>query len=154
MAKTQNTVQESQVIGATDVGTADPLDTSKETAAPAAKKAAFQFKVKKHVTLPLLKILDDVPVYIRVESAIEKAKEIAATRTRSDAAPKQPPELIHVIDLETGEHAQIIANAVLASTFRDEYPDNGYIGKSFQVIRHKMREGKNYATFSVTEIEV
>lgn len=133
---------------------ADEANKAAETAAPMVAKKAFDFKVKKHVTLPLLKIVDETPVYIRIESAIEKAKELAATRTRSDAAPKQPPELIHVVNLETGEHAQIIANAVLASTFRDEYPENGYIGKSFQVIRHKMREGKNYATFSVTEIEV
>lgn len=149
MAKPQQQAQHNEQA-------ADFADEANKAAevAPQVTKKAFDFKVKKHVTLPLLKIVDETPVYIRIESAIEKAKELAATRTRSDAAPKQPPELIHVVNLETGEHAQIIANAVLASTFRDEYPENGYIGKSFQVIRHKMREGKNYATFSVTEIEV
>lgn len=135
---------------------ATDMDTNKD-AAP-----AFAFKVKKHVTLPLLKIQPERPLYVTIEEAIFKAKPQAGSRAEAAAnkpegegksAKKQPPELAHCIDLTTGEHCQIIIGTVLGSELRETYPDNSYVGKSFEIVQHKV-QGKDYATYSITEIEV
>ena len=134
----------------------DATNTSK-AAAP-----AFAFKVKKHVTLPLLKIVPEKPLYVKFEAAIEKAKPQAGSRTANAAAAsetnpaakkKEPPELAHVIDLTTGEHAQIIIGTVLGAELRSTYADGAYVGKSFEIVQHKV-QGKDYATYGITEIEV
>lgn len=136
--------------------------------ATAVKPAPFQFTVKKHVTLPLLKIQPEQPLYVKFEEPIFKAKPQAGGRAPAAdiptdfdtpaAAPgsraqKAPPELAHVIDLTTGEHAQIIIGTVLGAEMRSTYPDNGYVGKAFEIVQHKV-QGKQYATYGITEIEV
>lgn len=126
------------------------------TPAQDAKAPAFKFAVKKHVTLPLLKIVPEKPMYVRFEAAIEKAKPQAGGRTPSAdsaAAKKEPPELAHVIDLTTGEHAQIIIGTVLGAELRATYSNDSYVGKCFEVVQHKV-QGKQYATYGITEIEV
>lgn len=117
---------------------------------------AFKFTVKKHVTLPLLKIVAEKPLYVRFEEAIVKAKPQAGGRTPaadSAAAKKEPPELAHVIDLTTGEHAQIIIGTVLGAELRGMYMSDSYVGKSFEIVQHKV-QGKQYATYGITEIEI
>ena len=116
----------------------------------------FTFKVKKHVTLPLLKIMPEKPLYVKFDEAIVKAKPQAGGRVPaadSAAAKKEPPELAHVIDLTTGEHVQIIIGAVLGAELRATYPNDSYVGKAFEIVQHKV-QGKQYATYGITEIEV
>jgi len=121
----------------------------------------FKFKVKSHVTVPLLKVPDNgTPIYVTFDSKIEKAKENESVRTRKAnlaAAGEQVQEAPHVarvINLETGEHQQIIVNSVLKTEIEDKYPDNGYIGVSFEIKKFKMQGGKKYATFQIAEIEI
>lgn len=136
---------------------ATDMDTNKDAAAP-----AFAFKVKKHVTLPLLKIQPEKPLYVTILDPIFKAKPQAGSRAEAAAnkpdaegkgAKKQPPELAHCVDLTTGEHCQIIIGTVLGSELRETYPDHSYVGHSFEIVQHKV-QGKDYATYSITEIEV
>jgi hypothetical protein len=116
----------------------------------------LKFKVKKNVTLPLLKLEDGGAIFIRADEPIFLAKEIEGTRARKNAEGQvqQPPHLLNVTNLETGEQMQIIANEVLKSTLEDAYPDTSYVGKSFRVERKPIQKGKKYATFTVAEIEV
>jgi hypothetical protein len=139
MAKAQSTEQK------TDVDAPNPVAST-----------GFKFKVKKHVTLPLLKQEDGKPIYIKTTGAIFQAKELEGQRARKNAEGQvqQPPHLMHVTNLETGEEMQIIANEVLKSTLEDAYPNESYVGKSFAVERKPIQKGKKYATFTVTEIEV
>lgn len=127
------------------------MDTKKDASAP-----TFAFKTKKHVTLPLLKIVAEKPLYVRFIEPIVKAKPQAGGRTPaadSAAAKKEPPELAHVIDLTTGEHAQIIIGTVLGAELRQTYTNDSYVGKDFEIVQHKV-QGKQYATYGITEIEV
>lgn len=122
----------------------------------AGASAEFKFKTKKHVTLPLLKIQPEKPLYVKFVEPIVKAKPQAGGRTPavdSAAAKKEPPELAHVIDLTTGEHAQIIIGTVLGAELRQTYTSDSYVGKDFEIVQHKV-QGKQYATYGITEIEV
>lgn len=115
---------------------------------------AIKFVVKNRVTVPLLKIQPDKPIYVKFTGEIFKAKEVAGSRVTKDAEgqpKKQPPELAHCVNLETGEHVQIIIGTVLGGELKEL--KDGYVNKSFEIIQHKV-QGKAYATYSITEIEV
>lgn len=125
------------------------------------EKKPLKFKVKSHVTVPLLKVPDNgTPVYVTFDGAIEKAKDNDSMRQRKQKMAEagqpvnEPPHIARVINLETGEHMQIIVNSVLKTEIEDKYPENGYIGVSFEIKKYKMTGGKRYATFQIAEIEV
>jgi hypothetical protein len=124
--------------------------TQEKISEQAAPKLPFEVKKVKAVTLPLLKQQDDAPLYILVNSKIEEGKEI---KQKKGETVMEPAKIMKVVDLTTGQECEIIANTVLRSTFEENYPDDGFVGKAFEIIRHAKSNGKRYHTYSVTEIE-
>ena len=66
---------------------------------------------------------------------------------------------MNVVNLETGEDMQIIVPTVLRGILQEDYPDNAYVGKCFEVILHKHMDKTDpsklkYNKFAVAEIEV
>jgi hypothetical protein len=124
----------------------------------AIEENVLDFKVVKHVTLPLLKLGDDQTVFVRIEEPIFKAKDIKSKAEpkpgEEPKAVKQAPELMQVTNLKDGVRCQMIANTVLATELRETYPGDKYVGKSFRIGRNKIEGSKQYATFSIAEIEV
>ena len=116
-----------------------------ETAAP-----AFKFKRTKVVTMPLLKPVLDQPFYVKMTGEIFLGKEIKA----GEGAKMEPAHLVNCVNLETGELCQIIVPAVLLSIVNEEYPENSYVGKSFEIVKMAKGGGKRYHPFKVAEIEV
>lgn len=114
------------------------------------------FKIVKNVTLPLLKMKAGLdPYFLRFESAMALGRAIKDAGKDSAGKTKQmePPFLAHVVELSTGEEMQIICPAVMRSTLDEEYPDNAYVGKSFQVTISSI-EGKKYNMVTLAEIEM
>lgn len=116
-----------------------------------AAKPKLAFKVLKNVTLPLIKMVEESPIYVKITGAMFVGKEVKGTGT---AAKMEPAILAHVVNLETGENAQIIIAEVIKGNLKDVYPEDSYVGKSFEFIKHSKREGKRYHDYSITEIEV
>lgn len=112
--------------------------------------APFVPKRKKLLTRPVLKFVKDVPQYVKFEGAIYVGREMAQ---KAGEKKKEPAHLADVIDLMTGELAQIIVNAVPMSILNESYPDNGYVGKCFSIMRQPRQEGKMYDPFKIEEIE-
>lgn len=112
--------------------------------------APFVAKRKKLLTRPILKFVKDVPQYIKFEGAIYLGKEM---KQKAEDKKKEPAHLADVIDLQTGELAQIIVNAVPMSVLKENYPNDSYVGKCFAITRQSRKEGKAYDPFSVEEIE-
>lgn len=121
-----------------------------DTQAPA-KSTGFVPKVKRNITLPLIKPQLDVPVYVKVTGAIFEGKKIEGT---GDKAKMEPAHLFNCINLETGEEAQMIAPAVLMGIFKDEYSNDAYVGCGFSITKHPKASGKRYHAFSVAELEL
>lgn len=115
------------------------------------QKSAFVPKVKKNITLPLIKPQIDKPVYIKVTSAIFVGK---AVNKAGDNKDMEPAKLVNCVNLETGEEAQIIVPSVLNGIFSDEYPEDAYVGCGFQITKHAKANGKRYHQFSVAELEL
>jgi hypothetical protein len=124
----------------------------------------MQFEIVKHVTLPLIKLLEDgTPMFLRFESAIKTADQLQATRTRKTKDPvtgkeveagaaMPPPDIADVTNLENGQLGQIIVNTVLRSNLDKVYPSDGYVNKCFQL--KKIKTSKRYFTFEILEIRL
>ena len=111
----------------------------------------FKFKVKKHVTLPLLKIKPNgLPAFVRFEGAMFLGKKIE-TGSEADKK-KEPATLAHVVNLETGEEMQIICPMMLRTQLTEAYPSDAYVGHCFAV-RITRDPEKKYNHVSITEIE-
>lgn len=138
-------VTESQVITASDVGTI------------LAPNATLPFKVIKQVSVNLLKIRAGMTVYVAVTGAMHVAKRLK--KESAEDAKKEPPTLLPVINLETGETQEIIVGSVLKDLLDDEYPNAKYVGKGFQIAVKEQKDakaggGRRYNTYDVAEIEL
>lgn len=125
--------------------------TENKAAETETKTAAPMFKVKKNITLPLIKPQLDVPVYVKVMEPIFTGKDI---KTAGDKKNMEPAQLMNVINLETGEEAQMIVPTVLNGIFADEYKDDAYVGLGFRIVKHPKTSGKAYHPFSVAELDL
>ena len=122
-----------------------------ETTPHAPETTAPAFKVKRNITLPLLKPQLEVPVYIKITGQIFTGK---AVQKAGDGKDMEPAKIVNCINLETGEECQIIVPSVLDSILNEEFTDNAYVGKGFQITKHAKVAGKRYHTFSVAELEL
>jgi hypothetical protein len=136
---------------------------------------AVQFKVKRHVTVKLLKVEDGKEYFVKFNGAIHKAVVNEAEQKRFENAkakydslsaeekakvdpkdiptPPNPPQLAQVIDLTSGEVVQIIIGSVLESELKREYPNDAYVGKGFSIQKAKI-QGKRYAAYQIAELEL
>jgi hypothetical protein len=133
--------------------TAAPADNAvpAEEATTAPAQSADKFKIKKNLTLPVHKFQEEIASYLKVECAMFRGKKMGG---RGDAAAMEPATLVEVTNLETGEVEQLIVSKVILSTFEESYPNDGYVGKGFRIIKHARKTGKNYNTYSIAEIDL
>lgn len=129
-----------------------PAETT-ETTTPAETPKAPQFKRKAQLTFPVLKKQDDTPIFVRIEGAIFTGRDI---QTKKGEEMEKPAQIARVTNLETGEQMEMICNKVLESTLNEQMPDDGYVGKCFEIIQRvgkKGAGGRAYKTYSVWEID-
>lgn len=116
-----------------------------------------KFAVVRNVTLPVLKIEIEKPVYVTIREAMRLGSAQKAGRDDGKGGEKkakmEPATVTSVVDLETGEVKTLIVSAVIKGIFNDDYPNDSYVGKSFCLVKHAKKEGKNYFNFSVDEID-
>ena len=110
----------------------------------------MSFKVKKNLTKTLFKFITGEPRYLKFQGALFVGKELKA---KEGAKKMEPATLAFVTDLETGEEGQVIINAVVKSVLTDEYANDAYVGKCFQITKNARAPGKTYDPFSIAEIE-
>lgn len=114
----------------------------------------MEFKTKKLLTIPLLKLAVGVTAYIKVTAPMYIGKEIKSKRANANpAAAREPATLVNAINLETGEQCQVICSAVVKGVFEDNYPDDSYVGKCFSLLKLERAAGKEYNGFKVVEVE-
>lgn len=114
--------------------------------------SGLKFTKVKSVTVPVLKLMPDRPVYVRIESAMQVSKQVQAKKV--GAAPMEPATIAHCVNLENDSECILIVGRMLKSVIDESYPDNGYVGKSFELVNHGMRGDKRYNSYSVNEVEV
>jgi len=116
------------------------------------------FKVVRNVTLPVLSVKIEEPVYVTIKDAMRVGaaqKEVIDKATGKPKPKMEPATVCTVVDLSNdgGEVKTLIVAAVVKGIFEDEYANDAYIGKSFCLVKHAKKEGKNYFNYSVDEID-
>lgn len=125
-------------------------------AAPATTSKGRKFATVRNVTLPLLRIEIEQPVYVTVRDEMR----VSAAKNRKkagDGKDMEPATVVTVADIDPesggGEIKTMIVSAAVKSIWDEEYPNGAYVGKSFCLVKHAKKEGKNYFNFSVDEID-
>lgn len=105
-----------------------------------------QFARKKAVTLPVFKQSLEESVFLKLESAIYTGKKI-----KED---EDPAQIINVTDLTTGEQFQYLVPTVVQEILNEQYPDNGYVNRGFEIIKHAKQSGKRYHGHTIFEVNL
>lgn len=119
--------------------------------------AGFVPKVKSVLTLPLLKMKEGQPCYIRFTAPIFLGKAIAEELAKPEAERKPPPYMANVVDMTTGELVQIMLGKVLKGIIEENCENQTYVGRGFAIVQMETKRGRggnNYHTYRVEEIEV
>lgn len=124
------------------------------------KYPRFVPEVVKIVTMPLLKLKQNEPVYVKFLDKTFVGKELKnEPKVDANGKPtvrKEPPVMAHIIDLSTGEQADIMLGKVLQGILDDDYPQHAYVSKCFMIELKEQKRGRsggNYNTYSVAEIK-
>ena len=123
----------------------------------------IKFKVAKAVSRPTLTHKPQTAAYLTILAPIEtKLTKEKAEITEKDADGKPVKKIVDVdkeirtvgvTNLEDGQEYNYVVNAVTDSELNTSYPENGYVGKSFAILKGGKREGKNFNDIFITEIE-
>ena len=129
----------------------DTTKKDEKTEATEVAPAAFEFTVIKHVTMPTLKLMPDVPVFVKI---LEKIFEGKTQPAKGDDPVKKAPWIFNVINLETGENCQMVAGTVVQREIQDTYPEHAYVEKCFVITKGKKKGSgdRGYFTYSIAEI--
>lgn len=115
---------------------------------------ASRFKRTRAITLPTFKFEQDKALYVKFLAAMHIGR-VRLTRGQTEPDPdKKPPTLAHVVNIETGEEGQIILAEVLKTELGEAYPNEGYVGRGFEIVKQKRKEGKKYDPYTIAEIEL
>lgn len=106
----------------------------------------MQFTKKRAITVPHLKLEKNACYYLKFLGEPFKGSGDPAQPE------KQPPTVARVVNLETGELAEVILPAVALKELTDAFPD-GINGTCVEFKNLGIREGKNYNIVQITEIE-
>lgn len=116
------------------------------------KSAKQLYTRKKAITLPTLKVNGGDTVFIKFDSAI-------ITKTKNELEKDGTQKTINVanvVNLDTGELMSMVIPKVLDSNLRENYLDESYVGKSFEISKSKEKKGnvgKEYYNFFIYEID-
>lgn len=125
---------------------------AKSAAAPSVPApTGGKYERTKVLTVPVLKVVEEQPIYIKATAPMFVGKQVANAKG-DDGQPQKPADILPVINVETGEAMQVIVGAALKGLLNDQYPNDGYVGKAFEVIKHAKPPGKRYHNYSVYEI--
>lgn len=117
------------------------------TASPTVEFGGRTISLKKIVNRVLLRHADGATVYFTVESKIYVGKDIKGSQMA-------PADMVRVTDLSDGNEKEYIVNAVLKGLWEDDYPKDGFVGKSFAVYKEGKAPGKRYSNISLAEVSV
>jgi hypothetical protein len=64
------------------------------------------------------------------------------------------PDLIDVVDVADGKAKRLLGQKVLVSTLLENFPEDSYVGKTFQAIQLPPPEGKRYKQFELRLVDL
>lgn len=117
-------------------------------------KFSMATRTKKLITLPTFKFVTDVPLNVVIIQPMHIGVKREGRGSSEADKKKEPPTLARVINLDTGEEGQIILASVLKTELAEAYKNDSYVGKAFEMIKQKRKEGKQYDPYSLAELDL
>lgn len=112
--------------------------------------SAPKFRRARQVTVPTIKLENEKSLFLRFEKPMTVSTN---QRKNANGEAEKPATVASVYNLETEQYAQIVVPEVLKSNLSTHYPNDSYVGKSFEIIPHGQSAGKRYRTFDMFELE-
>lgn len=116
-------------------------------------KGELQYKITRQVSVPTLHMAAAGTYLYRIELPVK----YRAKSTEDGGTDRNIP-VLRVTDLEVGVTGEVIPGKILLDTLLDQYPDDGYVGKCFEIIKKPSGRrgpgGREYNLFEVNEISV
>jgi len=91
---------------------------------------------------------DNVPKTFTVSSPIRKGAPLSRSGITT------APDILDVVDVVDGNAKRVLCGKVLVSTLTENFPNDSYVGRTFQVTVGPKAEGKRYKTCEVREVIV
>lgn len=135
-----------------EVAKIEPLASLVQTKTALPQGMVSQFKVKRRLTVPLLKQGINETVCIRFETPYVKADDRLDEVT---GEVQKGPNIAYVTDLKTGEYCTYIVNAVTRGVL--DKVDGSYVGKSFHIEKNlpvsDRPVGRRFCQMDIYELE-
>lgn len=114
------------------------------------KTTAKKRVIKKKLVLPVL----NAKFNTGDEIAFKALSPMTQGKPQKNAKEgEKPADLLHAINIDTGEEGHIIVPAVVKSTLDEIYPDNAYVNCCFLMVKGDKPKGKRYYQYQLDEIE-
>lgn len=123
------------------------LGADEATGELAISDPAFQavvFKVKKRVTVPVLRFGAGTSIVCQITEKIHQSEVEDSDMDPANVAQIKSP---------SGEYRVLIVGEVLRSELDRAYPKDGYVNLWFHITKLPAREGKRYADYAISEID-
>lgn len=106
------------------------------------------FSVKRYVSVPMLEVPPGQSFVAQMVDAVRVLPPIEG-QTRKIKG----DHYASTIKAHNGEVRLFTWTTVFRSEMEKNYPEDGYVGKWFQITRLPIRKGKDYSTYSIAELE-
>lgn len=113
------------------------------------EQTKLKFSVKKTIAAPQFFLVVNKPFYFTAMSPITFTEKKEGQDDDKGVIPKMTVE-----DLETGKTGTLLLTELTLSALRENYPDDGHVGKSFRLIKMAKPSGRSYNPIEFDEIEV
>jgi len=107
-------------------------------------------QTRRALTMPVLKQVDEKEFIIKI---LDKFRLSKAVNVAEGAKKMSPATICTVENREDGKRYTLIVNKVLEGILNEDFPGDGYIGKTIAFTRHPKAAGKSYHTYSVDVFE-
>jgi len=115
-----------------------------------ATRKKFEPKIIKRITLPILRLVADTPVYVKIINAIVHPK-----KTAPDKDGRGKAGFFKVVNLETDDEMHFVPGAKVQADILENYPGSAYVDKCFAITKVKTAGqdgGRGYSSYDISEI--
>ncbi len=124
----------------------------------------YQPKIVRRITMPTLKLVPDVPVFVKILDKIFEGKTPKLKEGEKEKDQKKAPMILNVTNYQMNDKGkclaaddmQLVAGVIVQAELIDNYEKDSYVGKTFQIIKGKKKDlsgGRGYFTYDLAEIE-
>lgn len=117
-----------------------------------------EYGIAARVNLPTLsqKVGDTIAIQIDAPIRAEtnyKEEEVMVDGVKRTVTKENIINVVRVTELNTNQPFEYVCNAMTADNLRSAYPDDGYVGRKFAILKKDRAPGKQYMETEIVELQ-